>query len=381
MLRIVSLAAFVAALAAVVAGVTYSGRTAEAEPVPDSRVREPAPRPRTETIRVYFVKGEQLSPVQRTVAAAEPSVVAARAVELLLAGPNEGERARGVETAIPEGTSLRSLALDGGTATVELNAEPSPPAAAERAGRPARAAQIVYTLTKLPGVERVGIDVYGVDRQAFLGSDPRLREPVDRHDLSEPVRPKQPPAPVPPATAPVEAGSVQKRLAALGYLPANAVTGAWNDRTEQAVLAFQSWQGLARDGIVGPRTTAALETAVRPRPSSGGEGRRVEVHRAEGVVLLVEGREVVRVVHASSGAAGYETPAGSYSVFRKEVNSWSVPYRVWLPYASYFNGGIALHGYAEVPAWPASHGCVRLSASEAPFVYQFAAVGTPVAVY
>jgi lipoprotein-anchoring transpeptidase ErfK/SrfK len=54
---------------------------------------------------------------------------------------------------------------------------------------------------------------------------------------------------------------------------------------------------------------------------------------------------------------------------------------VWLPYASYFNGGIAFHGYDEVPAWPVSHGCVRLSAPEAPFVYEFAAIGTPVLVY
>ena len=88
-----------------------------------------------------------------------------------------------------------------------------------------------------------------------------------------------------------------------------------------------------------------------------------------------------RRIHASTGAAGYETPTGTYSVFRKETNSWSVPYQVWLPYASYFNGGIAFHASDEVPASPVSHGCVRLSAPEAPFVYEFATVGTSVVVY
>jgi lipoprotein-anchoring transpeptidase ErfK/SrfK len=27
----------------------------------------------------------------------------------------------------------------------------------------------------------------------------------------------------------------------------------------------------------------------------------------------------------------------------------------------YFNGGVAVHGYPSVPAYPASHGCVRVS--------------------
>ena len=31
---------------------------------------------------------------------------------------------------------------------------------------------------------------------------------------------------------------------------------------------------------------------------------------------------------------------------------------MWNPY--YFNGGIAVHGLASVPAYPASHGCARI---------------------
>lgn len=187
-------------------------------------------------------------------------------------------------------------------------------------------------------------------------------------------------APKAPSTHP-EPRVVQKRLAALGYLPAKAVTGVWDARTAHAVLAFQAWQGLARDGIVGPKTLAALEKARRPQPASSASRRHVEVHRQKGVTLLVERGRVVRALHSSSGAGRYTTPAGSFSIFRKELNSWSVPYRVWLPYASYFNGGIAFHGYSEVPAYPASHGCVRLPIWEAPFAYAFMSVGTHVAVH
>jgi lipoprotein-anchoring transpeptidase ErfK/SrfK len=99
------------------------------------------------------------------------------------------------------------------------------------------------------------------------------------------------------------------------------------------------------------------------------------------VTLLVEGTTVIRAIHSSSGTRGYETPAGTFSIFRKERNSWSVPYQVWLPYASYFNGGIAFHAYPQVPAHPASHGCVRLSAWEAPFAYAFMEIGKRVTVY
>jgi lipoprotein-anchoring transpeptidase ErfK/SrfK len=187
----------------------------------------------------------------------------------------------------------------------------------------------------------------------------------------------------PPPSSPVaiNARAVQERLVALRYLPACGVSGTWDYRTTQAVTAFQAWEGLDRDGTVGALTRAALETAVPPQPAQPGRGRRIEVYRAKGVTLLIEGSRVLRAVHSSTGKPGFDTPAGTYSVFRKELNSWSRPYGTWLPYASYFNGGIAFHAYDDVPAYPASHGCVRIPAPDAPIVYRFAAAGTPVSVY
>jgi lipoprotein-anchoring transpeptidase ErfK/SrfK len=146
-------------------------------------------------------------------------------------------------------------------------------------------------------------------------------------------------------------------------------------------MAFQAWQGLDRDGVAGPRTLAALKTATPPKPVRATRGRSIEVFREKGVTLLIDGSRVIRAIHSSSGRPGYTTPAGTYRVFRKESNSWSYPYRTWLPYASYFNAGIAFHAYPDVPAQPASHGCIRVSAPEAPFFYAFAVLGTPVTVY
>lgn len=175
------------------------------------------------------------------------------------------------------------------------------------------------------------------------------------------------------------AAVIQTRLARLGYLPAHAVTGVLDVRTRQAILAFQGWEGLSRDGIAGPVTLARLANAPRPAPLPE-QGPRIEVHLGRQVALLVRENRVVRAIHVSTGASATPTPTGRFRVFRKERESWSVPYRVLLPWASYFSGGVALHGYGEVPAYPASHGCVRIPLQEARTVYAFARVGVAVDV-
>ena len=94
---------------------------------------------------------------------------------------------------------------------------------------------------------------------------------------------------------------------------------------------------------------------------------------------MVESGEVVRVVHTSTGTWGL-TPVGSFRVYVKALLSWSIPFKVWMPYAAYFTGGIATHQSPNVPSYPASHGCVRLPEGEAERVYRFVEVGTPVTV-
>lgn len=59
---------------------------------------------------------------------------------------------------------------------------------------------------------------------------------------------------------------------------------------------------------------------------------------------------------------------------------WSAPFHEWLPYALPFVGGIAFHEFPDVPAYPASHGCVRQLPSVAPWTYRFAYMGMPVRV-
>lgn len=170
----------------------------------------------------------------------------------------------------------------------------------------------------------------------------------------------------------VDVRHAQADLATLGYLPANAVTGTYDLRTWHAVAALQGWQGLSRDGVLGRRTRRALRKAKRPVPSSGAPG--LEIHIRAQVLLVVRGGRTVRAIHVSTGA-GDRTPYGKFKVYSRQRMSWSRPFQTWMPFAQYFNGGYAMHEYPVVPAYAASHGCVRLPAQESRTVWRYGKVG------
>jgi lipoprotein-anchoring transpeptidase ErfK/SrfK len=117
----------------------------------------------------------------------------------------------------------------------------------------------------------------------------------------------------------------------------------------------------------------------RPKSKHGGPAH-VEVSLGQQTLMLVrKGGTVARTIHISSGAGG-KTPAGDFNVYSKATMSWSKPFKTWLPFASYFSGGYALHEYPIVPGYPASHGCVRMPSTEAQRVYAFATLHMPVFV-
>ena len=332
-----------------------------------------------ETVELWFTAGEQFRSVKQPIG--EDIDPAEAATRRLLAGPARQASDRldtPAETQIPAGTELVDLAVDpGGTATVEVTPRffaavgGNPRGDAAQSELDARIGQITYTLTEFNRIDRV--------RVASGGIAPT--PPQDRSDLAAPRQgPK--PRPVGSASRSASARRIQQRLAELRYLPARAVDGVYGYRTTQAVTAFQAWEGLDRDGVVGPITQAALDSASRPHPTArSGPANRIEIYRDKGVALLVSRNRMTRAIHISAGTSTNPTPSGTYSVFRKELRSWSVPFQTWLPYASYFNAGIALHGYPDVPAYPASHGCVRVPEPEQKVMYRFAEIGRAVVVF
>ena len=308
-------------------------------------------------VRVWFSAAGEPVPVVRSGTTIEA------AVQQLLAGPSAAERGKGVRSSIPRGSSLRSLVIARRVVTVDLGARFA--AGGNEAALQDRVGQLVRTVRSVPGVLAVRVLVEGgVPIGLFPGYD--LRRPVT--------------APVDRVTAPPTTGALQQRLADLGFLAETAVTGSVDYQTSTAVLGFQKWANLPRDGSLGAMTVQALLRATRPAPALTAPGRRIEVQLRRQVALLIQDNRVVRTVHISSGAGG-KTPQGSFRVYRKERYSWSVPFKVWLPWASYFTGGIAFHEYGSVPAYAASHGCVRVNQYDAPMLFGFAESGTRVDVF
>jgi peptidoglycan hydrolase-like protein with peptidoglycan-binding domain len=187
-------------------------------------------------------------------------------------------------------------------------------------------------------------------------------------------------------------GKLQQRLKDLGYF-VTSVDKAYGAETQQAVFALQKSGGLYRDGVVGDATQKAADDGVVPQAQTS-SGKVLEIDIDRQLVLAVENGKVVKVINASSGngetydAQGTTytayTPRGSFAVYR-EVNAMHSSTLelgdMWRP--KFFTGGIAVHGSSSVPAFPASHGCVRVSNSAMDWIWDTwgAPSGTPVVVY
>jgi len=324
------------------------------------------------TVKVYFGQGEQLTAVQR------PGATVQDALTALIAGPTPAEQKSGFRSYVPAATRIRSVTVSGAIATVDLGAGFMKGTAADTTL--ARLDQVISTATAVPGVTSVQLLIAG-------GTPLGLFPGVDATVALTPAALATPNVPATPPTAapggPVSAGTraLQEQLAALGYLLPSGVDGAAGPGTQAAVTAFQKWQGLPRTGTADERTLSALATAQRPTPiRQGPAGRRIEILVDRQLVLAIQDNQVVRAIHASTGKPSTPTTVGHFHVYAKFARWWSVPFREWLLWAVPFDGGIALHQYPDVPAFAASHGCVRTTQYDARWIFDFSSVGMPVDV-
>jgi PKD repeat protein len=209
--------------------------------------------------------------------------------------------------------------------------------------RTAHVARVVVTTRPAPGWARV---------------EQTLRVPVVQPQLARGARGPS-------------VGALEDRLAALHYaIVRDAVFG--QDDTD-ALLAFQKVEGLPRTGIATADVWRRLIVARTPRARYAGD--HVEVDKARQVLFVVRSGQVTLVVPTSTGATG-NTPLGVWHVYRKIAGFDWVLY-----YPSYFLRGFAVHGYPDVPAYPASHGCARIPMWVATTVYAQMPPGSTVYVY
>lgn len=210
--------------------------------------------------------------------------------------------------------------------------------------------------------------------------------------------PPPPPPEVPLADGRLEPGEtgqdvvlLQLRLAELGYRPGPA-DGSYGGATSSAVLAFQKREGLGRDGIAGPEVLDRLGAPQGAGPRDPGGGRHLEIDLDRQIGFFVADDGAVTTINVSTGnGASYVnpktrvrsvavTPTGSFRVYRRIDGTEKAPLGT-LYRPAYFKGGWAVHGSTSVPAYPASHGCVRTSYADQDWLFPQLPIGTPVVVY
>lgn len=183
---------------------------------------------------------------------------------------------------------------------------------------------------------------------------------------------------------------LQVRLAALGYWLVSP-SGTFDDTTEQAVYALQKAAGISRDGIVGPATEAALNRGVVPSPRPA-MGHVIEVDLELQLLMVVTNGRLSAVLNTSTGG-GYtyvekgvtavaETPTGTFHI-QRQVDGMVTDLlgQLWRP--KFFDDGYAIHGDSDVPPYPVSHGCVRVSNEAINWIWSsnVAPIGTTVWIY
>jgi hypothetical protein len=167
---------------------------------------------------------------------------------------------------------------------------------------------------------------------------------------------------------------LEQRLRRLGY-HITGVNERYDYRTSDAVIAFHKVQAMERVGSVSASSWRALANPLRPRPR-GGKSWHIEIDQTKQVIYTVRKGRVENILHTSTGAGG-ATRDGTFHVSRKLAGYSGGG----LYYPSYFDGLRAIHGWEEVPTYPASHGCARVPMWAAQWIYGLADIGTEVLIY
>jgi hypothetical protein len=180
---------------------------------------------------------------------------------------------------------------------------------------------------------------------------------------------------------------VERQLGHFGF-PVGAVDGVIDARAHQALCAWRDATGVkpTRAGVTNKTSRSVLNATRQPKP-----------HRSDGIYVdktcqvlfqVVHGR-FKRIVWASTGMPGLDTPNVTGAIFRKltgAVESTLYPgaYMFWPMFFNPARPGIALHGSISndyVLPYPASHGCIRVWRPAIKHIYDESPIGTRVVVY
>jgi lipoprotein-anchoring transpeptidase ErfK/SrfK len=203
--------------------------------------------------------------------------------------------------------------------------------------------------------------------------------------------------PTSPVKSPNELATAQSGTFAWRWpdLPAS-LTSLWTEGyenvvTKGALMSFQNQNGLTVDGLAGTRVWTALLSDIGSAKVDVDPYTYAVVSKQlpQSLTLFENGAAVLPNIPVNTGAPGADTVDGTFPVFEhitasrmKGTNPDGTTYDdPNVPWASYFNGGDALHGFVRATyGSPQSNGCVEMRISDAAKVWPLSPIGTLVTV-
>jgi germination protein M len=131
------------------------------------------------TVSLYWVRGGQWLGVSHRSIPATRSVGSA-AVDALFGGTTGTESSAGLASVVPAGSKLLGLSIAGGIATANFNSTFA--SGGGSFSTQARIAQVVFTLTQFPAIQKVLFQLNGVTVSTFGGEGLILNHPLSRSD-------------------------------------------------------------------------------------------------------------------------------------------------------------------------------------------------------
>jgi hypothetical protein len=183
-----------------------------------------------------------------------------------------------------------------------------------------------------------------------------------------------------PSLHPGECGKVvkgfKKAMASLGYAAGGG--SCFNGRLGREVLAYRKVNDMNRSQKTGAGLVKRVfggRGSYHVRHPEAGE--HVEVPLGKQVLVMIKKGKPFAIYPVSTGKPSTPTITGHYSFYRREpgLNSHG------MYYSFYWHNGYAVHGYAEVPNYPASHGCIRTFIADQPRIYEQLEYGESIFVF
>jgi hypothetical protein len=183
-----------------------------------------------------------------------------------------------------------------------------------------------------------------------------------------------------PALHPGECGKVvkgfKKAMEEMGY--ASGGGRCFNGRLGREVLAYRKVNGMNRSQKAGAglvKSSFGGKGGYHVRYPRAGEHAEVSLDKQ--VLVLSKGDRPFAIYPVSTGKPSTPTITGHYSFYRQEPGYNAEG----MYYSFYWHNGYAVHGYAEVPNYAASHGCVRTFIADQPRIYEQLHYGESIFVF